>query len=393
MDKKVYQCTVSAPVNIAVIKYWGKRDVALNLPTNSSISVTLSQDDLRTVTTASCSEKFENDTLWLNGNAEEIFANKRLRVCVEELRKARLDFEEENDDLDKIAALKLHVVSENNFPTAAGLASSAAGYAAFCEAIARLYDLPWTPTQLSRIARQGSGSACRSLFGGYVAWEMGELHSGADSVAVQVEPVENWPEMRVAVLVASAAKKGVSSTAGMQATVASSSLFQHRIQNIVPQRIQEMKTAIRERDFETFAKLTMTDSNQFHACCLDTFPPIFYLNDTSRAVIRVVENINATAGKTIAAYTFDAGPNAVIYFLEENSEIVLNTLYAVTKNAEGWSKQYGSSPVTVDSAAANIVSSGISRVILTRVGNGPRVLTIDESLIDASGNPKFIGSH
>ncbi|EPY53329.1 diphosphomevalonate decarboxylase [Schizosaccharomyces cryophilus OY26] len=389
MAEKVYQCTVSAPVNIAVIKYWGKRDVGLNLPTNSSLSVTLSQDDLRTVTTASCSKSFEKDTLWLNGHVEDISTSKRLSVCVEELRSARQGLEKEDDSLDKISQLKLHVVSKNNFPTAAGLASSAAGYAAFTEAVARLYGLPWTPTQLSRIARQGSGSACRSLFGGYVAWEMGELHSGADSVAVQVEPVEHWPEMRVAIMVASAAKKGVSSTSGMQSTVASSTLFQKRVKNIVPERMQAMKQAIRKHDFETFAKLTMTDSNQFHACCLDTFPPIFYLNDTSRAIIRVVENINAAAGKTVAAYTFDAGPNAVVYFLEENSAYVLDTLYAVSRNAQGWEdSERNPTSVKIDDVASETVLSGVSRVILTKVGDGPRLLSSEESLINEDGTLK-----
>ncbi|EPX71457.1 diphosphomevalonate decarboxylase [Schizosaccharomyces octosporus yFS286] len=389
MAEKVYQCTVSAPVNIAVIKYWGKRDVGLNLPTNSSLSVTLSQDDLRTVTTASCSKSFEKDTLWLNGNAEDISASKRLSVCVQELRSVRQELENNNGSMDKISQLKVHVVSENNFPTAAGLASSAAGYAAFTEAIARLYDLTWTPTELSRIARQGSGSACRSLFGGYVSWEMGQLHSGADSVAVQVEPVEHWPEMRVAIMVASAAKKGVSSTSGMQATVASSTLFQERIKNIVPGRMQAMKQAIRNRDFETFANLTMTDSNQFHACCLDTLPPIFYLNDTSRAIIRVVENINAAAGKTIAAYTFDAGPNAVVYFLEENSSFILDALHAVSKHAEGWNESARNpTSVKIDDVAAETVSSGVSRVILTKIGDGPRILSPEESLIKEDGTPK-----
>lgn len=226
-------------------------------------------------------------------------------------------------------------MSENNFPTAAGLASSAAGFAALVRAIADLYQLPNTPTELSRIARQGSGSACRSLFGGYVAWEMGTRIDGSgmfhlkffcagklyellltlvDSLAVQVAPASHWPTMRALVLVASAEKKDVSSTSGMQTTVATSDLFQRRVEEVVPKRFIAMKEAILAKDFPTFAELTMRDSNSFHAVCLDTFPPIAYLNPTSFAAIRLVGDINKKAGKSIAAYTFDAGPNAVIYF-------------------------------------------------------------------------------
>lgn len=200
--------------------------------------------------------------------------------------------------LPKLSEMALRIVSENNFPTAAGLASSAAGFAALVRVIADLYGLPSTPTELSRIARQGSGSACRSLFGGYVAWEKGTEADGSDSVAVEVAPVSHWPDMRALILVVSAEKKGVSSTSGMQATVATSTLFCERAVNTVPRRMEEMKKAITDRDFETFGKVTMRDSNSFHATCLDTDPPIFYMNDVSRAAIRMVEEMNEAAGKS-----------------------------------------------------------------------------------------------
>jgi diphosphomevalonate decarboxylase len=221
--------------------------------------------------------------------------------------------------------MPLRIVSENNFPTAAGLASSAAGFAALVRAIADLYQLGQSPGELSRTARQGSGSACRSMFGGYVAWNIGEKDDGSDSIAEQVAPASHWPSMKAAILVVSAEKKGVSSTAGMQHTVNTSGLFVQRARSVVPARMERMRTAIEQRDFATFAELTMLDSNSFHAVCLDTFPPIFYLNDVSRGLIRLVEELNRVAGKYVAAYTFDAGPNAVIYYLEEN-EVLVNAL-------------------------------------------------------------------
>ncbi|KAF3907283.1 hypothetical protein ABW20_dc0110067 [Dactylellina cionopaga] len=389
----VYHATATAPVNIAVIKYWGKTSTKLNTPTNSSLSVTLSQDDLRTITTASCSASFESDALWLNGAPHDV-SNARSQACFAELRALRKAKEDKNDSLPPLASYKLHLISENNFPTAAGLASSAAGFAAFVRAIADLYELDETPTDLSRIARQGSGSACRSLFGGYVAWEKGNREDGHDSIAIQVAPESHWPTMRAAVLVISDAKKGVSSTSGMQATVATSTLFPNRANVVVPQRMEAMKKAIAEKDFQAFAELTMADSNSFHAVCLDTIPPIFYMNDISRAAVRLVEEINRCAGKNIAAYTFDAGPNAVIYYDETNQDAVLGTLKKATIDIPGWSEKYSKIvPKVPDDFNESLLPplfGGVSRVILTSVGSGPLKVSRERALIDEQGNPKSV---
>lgn len=270
--------------------------------------------------------------------------------------------------------MKLRIVSENNFPTAAGLASSAAGFAALVYAIALLYCLPASPADLSRIARQGSGSACRSLFGGYVGWKVGSKADGSDSVAYEVAPASHWPEMRALILVASDAKKDVSSTAGMQQTVETSALFQHRIKHVVPMRMLAMEQAIEEKDFYTFANHTMHDSNSFHATCLDTFPPITYLNDTSRAAIRMCDRINESAGNIVCAYTFDAGPNAVIYYLERDNDAVAGVFKSILGNLVGWdSKQVQESAVPAGSEVfIELLKRGVSRVIMTGVGEGPQ---------------------
>ncbi|KAK0655382.1 GHMP kinase [Cercophora newfieldiana] len=257
--------------------------------------------------------------------------------------------------------MPLHLVSENNFPTAAGLASSAAGLATFMRAIANLYELPASPSELSLIARQGSGSgsACRSLFGGYVAWRIGSAADGSDSMADQVVEAAHWSEMRALILVVSAAKKGVSSTSGMQQTVATSGLYQERITRVVPQNMDAMEKAIKERDFAAFAEVTMRDSNSFHATCADTYPPIFYMNDVSRAAIRAVEAINAAAGRTVAAYTFDTGPNAVIYYLEQDTEAVVGTFYHVLGDMDGWKREVlsGLKPtLSLDESVAGLVA-------------------------------------
>ena len=386
-DVTVYRASTTAPVNIAVVKYWGKRDIKLNLPTNSSLSVTLSQADLRTLTTASCSALYpDGDTLILNGEASDI-SGARTQACLRELRALRRAKESADPFLPKLSAMALHIVSENNFPTAAGLASSAAGFAALVRAVANLYQLNHTPTELSIIARQGSGSACRSLFGGYVAWRMGSSPDGSDSVAEQVATAAHWPGMRALILVVSAAKKDVSSTSGMQQTVATSGLFKTRVATEVPANMKVMEDAISQRDFVRFAEVTMRDSNSFHATCTDTYPPIFYLNDVSRAAIRAVELVNQYAGRTIAAYTFDAGPNAVIYYLEQDKELVVGAFGCLFGQVDGWkaeAKVAEDVKAIHDASLVDMLKKGVKRVIMTAVGEGP--IRTDQHLIDERGH-------
>lgn len=348
--------------------------------------MTLSQEDLRATTTVCCSAKFPEDQLVLNGKIEPL-TSQRSQSCLTELRRQRKLVEESDESLPKLSSEPLRIVSVNNFPTAAGLASSAAGYAALVYAVAKLYQLPADRSELSKIARLGSGSACRSLFGGFVAWEMGMFNNGSDSKAVQLAEESQWPGIRAAILVVSAAKKEVPSTGGMQQTVQTSDLFVERVVRIVPKRFITMTDTIYRRDFDKFAELTMKDSNSFHAVCLDTFPPIFYMNDTSKRIIKIVNLINEAAGKNIAAYTFDAGPNAVIYYEVENEQTILGTLHHFFGAVDGWKKEYKTS--LADSIAAldqETFSQGVSRVILTKIGDGAKETS--EVLIDIeTGEP------
>ncbi|KAJ2785501.1 diphosphomevalonate decarboxylase [Coemansia interrupta] len=412
---KVYEATVTAPVNIAVIKYWGKRDSALILPTNSSLSVTLSQDHLSTRTTIRASPDFTIDRLWLNGVEEDINASKRLVNSITTSRKLREALEEKQkqdgipaESVVPLSQWKIHVCSENNFPTAAGLASSASGYAALVSALGTLYELPQTTSELSRVARVGSGSACRSMFGGFVAWQAGMADDGHDSLAVQVADRQHWPELQALILVASDKKKAISSTAGMQTTVETSSLFAERVRTVVPQRMEAMKAAIAKRDFEAFAEITMRDSNQFHAVCLDTYPPISYMNDTSRAVAGLVHAFNSARGRTAAAYTYDAGPNAVIYALKSDmrdlvelftycfpreDNILPDAFYPDPFGIFDSPEQAGhrlTDPVVskLASTVGKYSAGSVRRIIHTEVGDGPRVLPVSQSLLNDVGMPK-----
>ncbi|CAN4114406.1 unnamed protein product [Withania somnifera] len=313
--KWVLMVTAQAPTNIAVIKYWGKRDENLILAINDSISVTLDPAHLCTTTTVAVSPSFNQDRMWLN-RKEISLAGGRYQNCLREIRAHARDVEDEKKGI-KITKkdwqnLHVHIDSYNNFPTAAGLASSAAGFACLVFSLAKLMNVQEDNGRLSAIARQGSGSACRSLFGGFVKWVMGKEENGSDSIAVPLVDEKHWDELVIIIAVVSSRQKETSSTSGMRETVETSALIEHRAKVVVPKRIIQMEEAIQNRDFPTFAQLTCSDSNQFHAVCMDTSPPIFYMNDTSHRVIGCVEKWNRSEGTPQVAYTFDAGPNAVL---------------------------------------------------------------------------------
>ncbi|KAK3570968.1 hypothetical protein QTP86_031229 [Hemibagrus guttatus] len=431
-SQNVSMITCTAPVNIAVIKYWGKRDEELILPINSSLSVTLHQDQLKTTTTVACSRNFQEDRIWLNGKEEDI-NQPRLQSCLREStvlfnlhmkytqfvqtiyfflvkgftlsvffssfpisvrRLARKRRNDEDPNAEITLAHRVHICSVNNFPTAAGLASSAAGYACLVFSLSRLFGVD---AELSVVARQGSGSACRSMYGGFVQWKMGERQDGKDSVAEQVAPETHWPELWVLVLVVSADRKPVGSTSGMQTSVQTSELLKHRADSVVPSRMDDMIRAIQGRDFATFAEITMKDSNQFHATCLDTFPPIFYLNDVSRRVINLVHRYNQHYRETRVAYTFDAGPNAVIYLLRDHvPEFVQTVRHFFPPESNGGEFVKGL-PVLSASLPDELIRAigmeptprGISYIINTKVGPGP--CAVDDPtlhLLGADGLPK-----
>ncbi|ELW62889.1 Diphosphomevalonate decarboxylase [Tupaia chinensis] len=378
----------------------GKRDEELVLPINSSLSVTLHQDQLKTTTTAVLSKDFTADRLWLNGQEEDV-GQPRLQACLREIRRlARKRRSTRDRDSPPLSlSYKVHVASVNNFPTAAGLASSAAGYACLAYALARVYGVE---SDLSEVARRGSGRACRSLYGGFVEWQMGQQADGKDSVARQVAPESHWPELRVLILVVSAERKPTGSTAGMRTSVETSPLLRFRAESVVPARMAEMIHCIRERDFPGFAQLTMRDSNQFHATCLDTFPPISYLSDTSRRIMHLVHCFNAHHGQTKvlwqAAYTFDAGPNAVVFTLDDTvAEFVAAVRHSFppASNADEFLKGLQVGPALLSeelkAALAMEPSPGAIRyVIATQVGPGPQVLDDPHThLLGPDGLPKL----
>lgn len=376
--------TAKAPVNIAVIKYWGKANELLKLPINDSLSGTLGIDEMCATTSVAISDQFQDDELWLNGQKQSLTSHVQMLIGAIRNR---------SSIGDEYTKYKVHIASYNNFPTAAGLASSAAGYACLAFALGRTFGLQ-DPVELSKLARMGSGSACRSLFGGFVQWVRGTDHE--TSKAIQIVDHEHWPEIRVVIIVVNDRQKDVPSGEGMRRSVETSNLLKYRAESVVPNRISEMKKAILDKNFETFAQLTMQDSNQFHAICLDSEPPIFYLNETSRQIIKICSIINAHYDKKMVAYTFDAGPNACIYLLEsyvpELLELIRKFFILTQGELEIKGIQYDNKTDIDEQLLCKLKNAGIlqmpdaiSYLISTKLGGGP--VLVDTHLSDATLKP------
>lgn len=338
---------------------------------------------MKSLTTIIASKSFAGDTMVLNDKEESIDKNPRMKDVIQNLRKRAQPLVV--DGQTKIAAgdwaqYKLKIISVNNFPTAAGLASSASGYACFTKCLATLYNVQEAfEGELSTIARQGSGSACRSMYGGWVAWRMGQREDGTDSIAQQVQPHTHWPDMRVLILVANSGQKETSSTDGMQRSVRTSPLLAYRAEVIVPKRMVEMEKHIAARDFPSFANLTMADSNQFHATCVDTLPPIFYMNETSKAVIHIVHAYNAYNKVVKAAYTFDAGPNAVVFVMKDDMEELLNLFLAKFPHPEE-KNGYLHDPMRLSSFAATSDAASASSAVYSSTAASVQAKALDVAL-------------
>lgn len=283
MTNQIPSFTATSHPNIALIKYWGKKDKKENIPTNPSISVTLT----KLITTTTILET-QNDEFILDGKKEKI--PERMKKVID-LFKNKANYK---------SGLKID--SKNSFPHSCGLASSASGYSALVKALDGFFNLNISKKDLSKFARFGSGSASRSIFDGFV------ILKEVDKEFVS-EKICDWKEIRVMVLILNSKIKKVPSTEGMIRTVETSTLFQKRLEG-VEKKIQKMTQFVKERNFEQMALLTMKDSNEIHATCLDSFPPIFYLNEMSFGVVEMVNEINKDGIKV--GYTFDAGSNAFL---------------------------------------------------------------------------------
>ena len=282
---------VRAYTNIALIKYWGKRDEELFLPMNSSLSLTL--DSFYTETSVAFDDNAAEDIFYLNDALQDEKATAKVSRFLDLFREE--------------AGIKLPaIVKSTNFvPTAAGLASSASGMAALAGAANLASRLNLDKTTLSTYARRGSGSATRSMFGGFVEWQMGT--NNEDSCAVKIDDA-SW-DIGMVTIVVNDKQKAVSSRVGMKNTVATSPFYPSWLESTAVD-LTNIKEAILQRDFEQVGEITESNGMKMHATMLGANPPLSYWEPDS---VRAMQAVRALRQTGIPCYfTMDAGPNVKV---------------------------------------------------------------------------------
>ena len=292
--------TSVACANIAFIKYWGNRNNNLRLPVNGSISMNL--DGLFTRTTVAFTSA-KNDSLSINSAEVKDKGLERVSYI--------LDLVREKAGIQDRA----EVTSENNFPAGAGIASSAAAFAALALAASKAAGLDLSEPELSVLARRGSGSASRSIPAGFVEWKMGETES--DSYAFSIAPADHW-NLVDCVAIVSATHKKTGSTEG-HAIAGTSPLQKVRVAD-APRRLEICRNAILNKDFEAFANIIEHDSDMMHSVMMTSNPPLMYWQSTTVDIFHEVREWRA--GGLPVGYTVDAGANVhVICLGEHKSEV------------------------------------------------------------------------
>lgn len=295
--------TVEANSNIALTKYWGKKNELLKTPYNSSTSVTL--EGLKTTTTVEFDEKYDKDIFFLDGE-EYSDGQSEYDDVVEQLNLIR-----EKANLK----LKAKVASKNDFPTAAGFASSASGLAALTFCAAKAAGLELSVEELSKISRMGSGSASRSLIDGFAIWHKGEKEDGSDSFAEQIADKEHWPEFRILGCVISKKQKKVKSRAGMKQSVETSPIF-HTWYTQADKDANKMVELIKKKSFKELGELAQRNCILMHATAMTTDPTIMYWQAGTMDVIHKVLELQAN-GEEIY-FTIDGGPQVKIICLAKD---------------------------------------------------------------------------
>lgn len=299
--------TASARANIALVKYWGKRDVPLNLPETGSLSLTL--DALETRTRVDLVAGADEDTLHLDGAPAPEKARARVSRFLDRVRAATGRSE------------RAAVASENSFPTAAGLASSASAFAALAKAAADAYGLDASPRALSILARRGSGSAARSVFGGFARMNAGTRPDGEDAYA---EPVEDARiTLSAAIAVADAGEKAVGSTDGMERTRATSPYHAAWVRQ-VERDLEAAQAALREGDFERLAPVVEGSCLAMHADAMAARPGVIYVRAATLWALERVRGLRAAG--TPVCFTIDAGPHVVAFTPPEHLAAVAAAL-------------------------------------------------------------------
>lgn len=295
--------TARAHTNIALIKYWGKRDADLILPYTDSLSLTL--DEFYTTTTVNFDSQLKQDHLIIDGQV--ISPDKSAKVA------RFMDLVRQMSGQKAFAKIK----SINHVPMSAGLASSASAFAALAAAASRAAGLNLTPTELSRLARRGSGSATRSVFGGLVQW-----HHGTDDESSYAEPIMEKVDfgLEMIAIMINRQQKKVSSRGGMQASVDTSPYFEIW-PKVVEQDLKAIKIAIQEHNISKIGEIAEANAMRMHALTLSAQPPFTYFEASTIKAINLINQLRQTGLNCY--YTMDAGPNVkVIYDQKDRPQLL-----------------------------------------------------------------------
>jgi diphosphomevalonate decarboxylase len=324
--------TVRAHANIALAKYWGKADIAKNLPAVPSLSLTL--EGMRTTTQVTFAPELEKDELFLSGRPELGKPLARASKLLNEVRGLA--------GVQTFARVRSH----NDFPTASGLASSASGFAALALGAVKALGLELPLERVSAISRAASASAARSLYGGYV-----ELGASAE-FAVRVAPAEHW-SLQMLVAVTSEAAKDTGSTDGMQHTARTSPYYPAWVAD-APRLFAEVKAAVLARDFERLAPAVEQSALAMHASMLAASPALIYFRPATLAVIEAVRGLRRSGAA--ACFTIDAGPHVKVLVEPSAAAAVQRALAGIDGVLRVLESAPGPDAAVLDGGAAELLS-------------------------------------
>jgi len=316
-----------AQPNIALIKYWGKQNIPGNVPAVGSLSITL--EALRTETVVRFDTEMSADAFVLNGASNPI-GLPRLSRCLDLLRH------------EAGTHCRAYVESENNFPTAAGLASSASGFAALVIAAGKALGLQATRSRYAQWAREGSGSAARSIYGGFVEMYL----SKNEKTDVITEPIlnpEEWP-LEVVVAITSTDVKSVSSSAGMEHTRLTSPYYSHWVK-AQDEDLHDAREAVLARDFERLSIISEQSCLKMHGLALASRPGLIYWSAATVACLHAIREMRAHGHPVF--FTVDAGPQVKAICERQAAAEVARTLESI---------------------------NGVQKTIISRLGHGARLV-------------------
>lgn len=302
--------TARACANIALVKYWGKRDAALNLSAAGSLSLTL--DALTTETTVLFDDALPMDLLTLDGHVAKPDELERVSQFLDLVR------------AEAGLPIKARVTSRNDFPTASGLASSASGFAALALAASRAAGLALEPKALSILARRGSGSAARSIFGGFAKMSTGSRNEDGYAEPVTAIAPGFLDQLRMVIAVVGG---GVPKTHGsrdaMDHTAATSPMYKAWL-DLVPKDLERAEAAIAKGDLEALGTLAEANAMAMHASAIAARPAIVYWQPATLGILAEVRGLRSSGQPAWA--TMDAGPHVKVLTTAAAAELVQQAL-------------------------------------------------------------------